>query len=179
MILAAEPRVLARNAARRLALFKKPVSSMTRTASPSASICIRVPSAAAQDRLLTPWAGIARRLSAHPARPAGFASQKPVQKPSRRRRLRWNKGPIRPFASRSEDTQSSSVVSIDAPTSHDGDPGRRFPGSGRPPARKGYMPCWVRELHRRWRYFIPRVIWCLAIALFIAVWIYVALQTKG
>ncbi len=41
------------------------------------------------------------------------------------------------------------------------------------------MPCWVRELHRRWRYFIPRVIWCLAIALFIAVWIYVALQTDG
>ena len=24
------------------------------------------------------------------------------------------------------------------------------------------MPCWVRELHRRWGYFIPRVIWCLA-----------------
>ena len=57
--------------------------------------------------------------------------------------------------------------------------GRRFPGSGRPPAWKAYMPCWVRELHRRWGYFIPRVVWCLATALFIAVWIYVALQTEG
>ena len=37
----------------------------------------------------------------------------------------------------------------------------------------------VRELHRGWGHFIPRVIWCLAIALFIAVWIYVALQTNG
>jgi hypothetical protein len=36
--------------------------------------------------------------------------------------------------------------------STDGYPGRRFPGSGRPPATKGYMPCWVRELHRRWGY---------------------------
>ena len=48
-----------------------------------------------------------------------------------------------------------------------------------PPARKGYMPHWVRELRRRRRYSIPVVIWFAAVALFIAVWIYVALQTSG
>ena len=34
-------------------------------------------------------------------------------------RLRRNKQPIRSFTSRSEDAQSSSVVSVDAPTGHD------------------------------------------------------------
>ena len=41
------------------------------------------------------------------------------------------------------------------------------------------MPHWVRELRRHRRYFIVGVIWCAAIALCIAVWIYVALQTDG
>jgi predicted nucleic acid-binding Zn ribbon protein len=41
------------------------------------------------------------------------------------------------------------------------------------------MPHWVRELRRRRRYSIPVVIWFAAVALFIAVWIYVALQTSG
>jgi len=52
---------------------------------------------------------------------------------------------------------------------------------------KGYMPHWVRELHRRvrelyrrWRHLIPVVIWYAAIALSIAaVWIYVALKADG
>ena len=46
-------------------------------------------------------------------------------------------------------------------------------------ARNRLMESRARELHRRWGYFIPRVVWCLATALFIAVWIYVALQTEG
>ena len=41
------------------------------------------------------------------------------------------------------------------------------------------MPNWVRKPRRRWRYFIPGLIWFAAVALFIAVWIYVALQTDG
>jgi hypothetical protein len=41
------------------------------------------------------------------------------------------------------------------------------------------MPNWVRRLRRHWRYLIPCVIWSAAIALFIAVWIYVALRTDG
>jgi hypothetical protein len=45
--------------------------------------------------------------------------------------------------------------------------------------RKGYIPHWVRQLRRRWRYLILGVIWSVAVALFIAVWIYVALQTDG
>jgi len=39
-----------------------------------------VPPAAAQDRLLTPGAGIARRLRAHPARLSRFVAKKSVQK---------------------------------------------------------------------------------------------------
>jgi hypothetical protein len=46
--------------------------------------CICVPPAAAQDRLLTPWARIAGRLRAHPTRLARFVPQKPVQKLPRR-----------------------------------------------------------------------------------------------
>jgi hypothetical protein len=41
------------------------------------------------------------------------------------------------------------------------------------------MPNWVRELRRRWRYLVWGVIWSVAIALCIAVWIYVALQIDG
>jgi hypothetical protein len=53
-----------------------------------------------------------------------------------------------------------------------------LPGLGTPPMRKGYLPHWVRELLRR-RYLILGVIWAVAVALCIAVWIYVALQTDG
>jgi hypothetical protein len=45
--------------------------------------------------------------------------------------------------------------------------------------RKEHLPHWVRELRRRRRYLIPGVIWFVAVALCIAVWIYVALQTDG
>ena len=46
--------------------------------------------------------------------------------------------------------------------------------------RKGYIPHWVRELlRRRRRHLILGVIWAVAVALCIAVWIYVALQTDG
>jgi hypothetical protein len=41
------------------------------------------------------------------------------------------------------------------------------------------MPNWVRKLRRRRRYIIPGLIWLAAVALFIAVWIYVILQTDG
>ena len=45
------------------------------------------------------------------------------------------------------------------------------------------MPNWVRKLRRRRRrrrrYIIPGLIWFAAVALFIAVWIYVILQTDG
>jgi hypothetical protein len=46
-------------------------------------------------------------------------------------------------------------------------------------ARRGgmKMPNWVRKLRRR--YIIPGLIWFAAVALFIAVWIYVILQTDG
>jgi hypothetical protein len=42
--------------------------------------CIGVPPAAAQDRLLTPGAGIARCLRAHPAGLSRFVAKKSVQK---------------------------------------------------------------------------------------------------
>jgi hypothetical protein len=45
--------------------------------------------------------------------------------------------------------------------------------------RKEYIPHWVRELRPRRRYLILGVIWAVAVALCIAVWIYVALQTDG
>jgi hypothetical protein len=41
------------------------------------------------------------------------------------------------------------------------------------------MLYWVQELHRRWRYLIPGVIWFAVAALLIAVWIYVDRQTDG
>jgi hypothetical protein len=46
-------------------------------------------------------------------------------------------------------------------------------------ARRGgmKMPNWVRKLRRR--YIIPGLIWFAAVGLFIAVWIYVILQTGG
>jgi hypothetical protein len=39
------------------------------------------------------------------------------------------------------------------------------------------MPNWVRKLRRR--YIIPGLIWFAAVGLFVAVWIYVILQTDG
>jgi hypothetical protein len=41
------------------------------------------------------------------------------------------------------------------------------------------MPNWVRKLRRRRRYIIPGLIWFAAVALFIAVWIYLILQTTA
>jgi hypothetical protein len=42
------------------------------------------------------------------------------------------------------------------------------------------MPNWVRKLRRGRRYYIiPGLIWFAAVALFIAVWIYVLLQMDG
>jgi hypothetical protein len=48
-------------------------------------------------------------------------------------------------------------------------------------ARRGEikMPNWVRKLPRGRRYIIPGLIWFAAVALFIAVWIYVILRTDG
>jgi len=47
---------------------------------------IGIPVATAEDRLLTPRAGIASGLRAHPARLARLVPQQPIQKLSRRRR---------------------------------------------------------------------------------------------
>jgi hypothetical protein len=41
------------------------------------------------------------------------------------------------------------------------------------------MPNWVRNLRRGRRYIIPGLIWFAAVALIIAAWIYVILQTDG
>ena len=130
--LARRARVLARNPARRLALLQKAGlvddqnrvligKRFQRVIAHDVAQRIRVPSPAAQDRLLTPWAGIARRFRAHPARLARLVPQKPVQKLSRRCRnpLLTEQPTHPPFTSRNDDAQSSSVVSIDAPAIHD------------------------------------------------------------
>jgi predicted nucleic acid-binding Zn ribbon protein len=41
------------------------------------------------------------------------------------------------------------------------------------------MPNWVRKQRQRRRYIIPGLIWFAAVALFVAVWICVILQTDG
>jgi hypothetical protein len=83
--------------------------------------CIRVAPAAAQDGLLTPRAGAA----------AASARIQPILRRSSPNRLSRNSpadaatrscvnsGLIRAFTSRSDDAQSSSVVSIEAPDIHD------------------------------------------------------------
>ena len=95
--LARRTRVLPRDTARRLALLQKAGfvddqnrvligERFQRVIADDVAQCIRIPPAAAQDRLLTPRPGIARRLRAHPAGLARLVAQKPVQKLPRRRR---------------------------------------------------------------------------------------------
>ena len=95
--LARRPRVLARNPARRLALLQKAGlvddkdrlrvgERFQRVLAHDVAQRIRVPPAAAQDRLLPPRAGITDRFRAHPARLAWLVPQKPVEKLSRRSR---------------------------------------------------------------------------------------------
>ena len=130
--LARRARVLARNSARRLALLQKTglvddqnriliSQRFQRVIAHHVAQGIRVPSPPAQDRLLPPRTGIARRFRAHPARLAPLVPQQPVEEQARRGRhpLLRNNGRIRAFTSRSDDAQSSSVVSIDAPAIHD------------------------------------------------------------
>jgi hypothetical protein len=94
--LARRTRVLARNPARRLALLQEAGlvdnqnrllvgQGFQRVIAHNIAQRIGIPPAAAQDRLLTPRAGIARRLRPHPARLARLVTQQPVKKLSRRR----------------------------------------------------------------------------------------------
>jgi hypothetical protein len=39
------------------------------------------------------------------------------------------------------------------------------------------MPLWAREFRRRWRYFLPRLIWYGVIAAYLAAWICLVLPT--
>ena len=84
--LARRARVLPRHTARRLALLQKTGlvddqnrvligKRFQRVFAHDVAQGIRIPPPAAQDRLLTPWAGIARRLRAHPARLARLVAQ--------------------------------------------------------------------------------------------------------
>ena len=93
--LARRTRVLARNAARCLALFQKAGlindknrllvgEGFQRVIAHDVAQRFRVPPAAAQDRLLTPRSGIAGRFRPHPACLARLGPQKAVQKLSRR-----------------------------------------------------------------------------------------------
>ena len=89
--LARGTRVLARNPARRLALLQEAGlvddknrlligEGFQRVRAHDVTQRIRVPPPSAQDRLLTPRAGIAGRLRAHPARLARLVPQKAVEK---------------------------------------------------------------------------------------------------
>jgi hypothetical protein len=82
---------------------------------------IRLPPAAAQDCLLTPGTGIARRFRSHPAGLATLITSRPSgNNPAEAATRPWqNKERIRAFTSRSDDAKSSSVSSIDAPIHHD------------------------------------------------------------
>src|SRR5665811_1911820 len=94
--LARRARILARNAARRLALFQKAglvddknrlliSQGFQRIIAHHVAQRFRVPPAATQDRLLTPRAEIPSRFRAHPARLARFAPKQPIQEiPCRR-----------------------------------------------------------------------------------------------
>ena len=95
--LARRTRVLARNSARRLALLQKTglvddqnriliSQRFQRVIAHDVAQRIRVPPPAAEDRLLTPRTGIARRFRAHPAGLARFVPQKSVEKLSCRGR---------------------------------------------------------------------------------------------
>src|ERR1700693_4882927 len=89
--LARRARVLARNAARRLALLQKAGlvddknrvligQRFQRVIAYDVAQRLRIPPATAQDCLLTPRAGIARHFRPHPAGLARFVPQKSVQK---------------------------------------------------------------------------------------------------
>jgi uncharacterized membrane protein len=39
------------------------------------------------------------------------------------------------------------------------------------------MVYWAQELRRRWRYFLPRLIWYVGIAAFVVAFVYMALPT--
>lgn len=126
--LACRASVLPRNAARGLPCFKKPVSSMTRTPSLSESV------SSAYSRTVSRKAFASQRPQPRmaccrqgPGSPAASARIQPVlrrslpRRPSRKNPAEaatrsWvNSALIRLFTSRSEDAQSSSVASIDAP----------------------------------------------------------------
>ena len=88
--LARRARVLARNATRRLALFQKAglindknrlliSERFQRVIAYDVAQRFRIPPAAAQDRLLTPRAGIASRFCAHPPRLARLVPEQSIQ----------------------------------------------------------------------------------------------------
>jgi hypothetical protein len=93
--LAGRARVLPRHAAGRLALLQKaglvehqhgiPVGQrLQRVVAHKLAQRIRLPAAAAQDRLLPPGAGVARRFRPHPARLAPLRPEEAVQEQTRR-----------------------------------------------------------------------------------------------
>jgi hypothetical protein len=82
---------------------------------------VHVPPAAAKDSLLTPRPKIARRFRPHPTGLAPLIPQQSIQEQACRARhtLLREQRPDPRFTSRSDEAQSSSVVSIEAPAIHD------------------------------------------------------------
>ena len=125
--------VLTTHSARRLALLQEPglvddqhrivgTERLDHVVAHDVAKRVRIPPAAVKNSLLPPGARIARRLSTHPASLAPLVAQQPVREhsPADAATQSYVNSPrILAFTSLSDDAQSSSVVSIDAPAIHD------------------------------------------------------------